>query len=52
MYELVIEHNGVEEAVFANTDRRLVELRRQRHARALAVGEASIREMKDKKAKK
>ncbi|QJB55894.1 hypothetical protein [Pseudodesulfovibrio sp. zrk46] len=52
MYELVVEHNGVEELVFAHEDRRVVELRRQRHARALAPGEASIREMDPKKLKK
>ena len=51
MYELVIEYNGVEQSVFADADRRLVELRRQRHARSLGVGEAIIREIKkDKKA--
>ncbi len=49
MYELVIEHNGVEEPLFANTDKRLVELRRQRHVRSLTRGEAFVREMDKKK---
>lgn len=54
MYELVIEHKGIETPVYAAEDQRLVELVRQRHARSLTVGEASIREMnkKPKKAKK
>ena len=48
MYELVIEHNGAEKVVYAAEDKRLVELVRQRHARSLTVGEATIREAKAK----
>ena len=53
MYELIISHNGVETSIFVDADERMVELRRQRHARALTDGEATIREFKaPKKAKK
>lgn len=48
MYELVIEHNGRQDVVFAGEDRRVVELVRQRHVRSLTPGEASIREAKKK----
>ncbi|MDC0336450.1 hypothetical protein OAN24_06125 [Pseudodesulfovibrio sp.] len=51
MFELVIENNDVEQIVYCAEDQRMVELRRQRHARSLAEGEASIREAK-KRAKK
>lgn len=52
MYVLVIENNGVETPVFVDEDKRMVELRRQRHVRALNEGEASVRDFKPKKAKK
>ncbi|CCH49683.1 hypothetical protein [Pseudodesulfovibrio piezophilus] len=50
MFELVIRNNGVERVVYSAEDVRLVELVRQRHARSLAVGEATIREAKAKDA--
>lgn len=50
MYELIIEDRGVERAVFAHEDKRVVELMRQRHIRSLTPGEASIREMPQPKA--
>jgi len=54
MFELVVEHEGVERVVFSGEDERIVELVRQRHARSWAVGEATIRKAqkaakKDKK---
>lgn len=49
MFELVIEKNGVERVVYSAEDIRLVELMRQRHARSLAAGEATIREVEKKK---
>lgn len=51
MYELVIEHKGTEQVVFAANDKRKVELVRQRHVRSLTDGEASIREAKAAKKK-
>lgn len=51
MYQLVIEDNGVERPVFVAEDKRIVELRRQRHCRSLTSGEASVREFKPQKAK-
>ncbi|WP_319469543.1 hypothetical protein [uncultured Pseudodesulfovibrio sp.] len=48
MYELVVEHNGRELVVFIGEDKRVVELVRQRHARSLTPGEATIREAKKK----
>lgn len=50
MFELVIEHKGVQIVTYSAEDKRLVELVRQRHARSLAVGEATIRPA-EKKAK-
>jgi len=52
MFELVIEHDGETRAVYCAEDVRMVELKRQRHARSLAVGEATIREAKKASAKK
>ncbi|MEF2230058.1 MAG: hypothetical protein V3571_03950 [Pseudodesulfovibrio sp.] len=52
MYELVIEHRGVETPVYAAEDKRVVELVRQQHIRSLTPGEATIREMAAKKKSK
>ena len=52
MYELVIEDRGVETPVYADEDKRVVELVRQRHVRSLTPGEATIREMAPKKKEK
>ncbi|WP_419786404.1 hypothetical protein [Pseudodesulfovibrio sp.] len=49
MYELVIEHRGVKTPVFTHEDPRVVELMRQRHARSLTPGEATIHEISEKK---
>jgi hypothetical protein len=46
MFELVIEINGVETAVYCAEDVRLVNLMLQRHFRSLTEGKASIREIK------
>ncbi|MGL1860896.1 MAG: hypothetical protein OCC46_00065 [Pseudodesulfovibrio sp.] len=52
MYELVIKHNDEEKPVYCAEDKRMIELRRQRHARSLAAGEVYIREfVNPKKAK-
>lgn len=51
MYVLVIENKGVETPVFVDEDKRMVELRRQRHVRALGEGEATVREFTPKKSK-
>jgi len=52
MYELVIEYRGVETSVFSHEDKRVVELMRQRHIRSLTPGDATIREMGEKKGEK
>lgn len=52
MFELVIETNGKEKPVYCAEDERLVELVRQRHARSLTEGEATIRKAEKKAAKK
>ncbi len=52
MYQLVINSNDTEKAIFVAEDRRLVELLRQRHARSLSEGEAIIRDFKPQKEKK
>ena len=46
MFELVVDLNGRVDVVFCDEDKRVVELVRQRHARSLAPGEATIREAK------
>lgn len=46
MFELVINNKGKEHVVYAAEDKRLVELMRQRHLRALTEGEVVIREAK------
>jgi hypothetical protein len=48
MYELVIEHKGVEQVVFCAESKRVMELVRQRHVRSLTVGTAIVRESKVK----
>jgi hypothetical protein len=44
MFELVIERNGVEQVVYSDESRRMVDLVLQRHIRSLTAGTAYIRE--------
>ena len=53
MFELVVEHRGVEYVAFTAENKREIELVLQRHVRSLTDGMAVIREAKPaKKAKK
>jgi len=49
MYQLVIENNGVEYVAYSAEKKREVELVRQRHIRSLTRGDATIREVDEKK---
>lgn len=44
MFELVIERNGVEQVVYSDESRRMVDLVLQRHIRSFTAGTAYIRE--------
>ena len=49
MFELVIEHKGVEYVAYTAEQKREIELVRQRHVRSLTDGMATIREAKPAK---